>query len=429
MRILLLGASGSIGSAIGHALLAGGHEVRAIGRDLATGQRVLPGAEWVAGDLRRMPELGAWTALLSGVEAVVNASGALQSGLRDDLVAVQDRAIAALVQATEQAGVRRFVQVSAAGAGTQPGEFMQTKARGDEAVAASTLAVTILRPGLVIGRNAFGGTELLRSAAGLPLVGIEIAGTAEVQCVALADVVAATLRGLDGLDGSYDLVEAESRPLGVVIALHRRWLGLPPPRAVLRLPVSAMRPLALAADALGWLGWRSPLRSNALAALVQGVRGDVAATRAALGREPLSLPETLAALGPAGKADRWHARLSPLYPVALAALFALWAAGGLVGLARLEDAAALLEMGGVSAQLARGTVIAGSFADLVVAAGLLFRPALRLALGGGAALAIFYAIGATIVRPDLWLDPLGPMVKVVPVIALSMLCLAMAEER
>ena len=61
--------------------------------------------------------------------------------------------------------------------------------------------------------------------------------------------------------------------------------------------------------------------------------------------------------------------------------------------------------------------------------GLLFRPALRLALGGGAALAIFYAIGATIVRPDLWLDPLGPMVKVVPVIALSMLCLAMAEER
>ena len=68
-------------------------------------------------------------------------------------------------------------------------------------------------------------------------------------------------------------------------------------------------------------------------------------------------------------------------------------------------------------------------ADLAIAAGLLFRPALKWALGGGAALAGAYALGATIVRPDLWLDPLGSMVKVLPVIALSLLCLAMAEER
>src|SRR5690606_16983690 len=158
----------------------------------------------------------------------------------------------------------------------------------------------------------------------------------------------------------------------------------------------------------------------------QGVRGDAEQARNALGREPLSLPATLAALGPAGKADRWHARLSSLYPAALAALFALWAAGGVVGLARIEEAAALLEEGGISARLGRGLVVAGSLAGLVVAAGLLFRPALKLALGGGAALATAYAIGATIVRSDLWLDPLGAMVKVVPVIALSLLCMAVA---
>jgi uncharacterized protein YbjT (DUF2867 family) len=429
VRILILGASGFIGSAIGHALLARGDELRALGRDPGRNRATLPAAEWVAGDLRQLTEPNAWTALLYGIDAVINASGALQSGLRDDLVAVQDRAIAALVRAAEQAGVQRFVQISAAGAGTQPREFMQTKARGDEAVAASGLSYTILRPGLVIGRNAFGGTELLRSTAGLPLVGIEIAGTGEVQCVALADVVVATLRGLDGLEGSYDLVEADSRPLGTIIALHRRWLGLPSPRIVLRMPIAALRPLSLVADALGWLGWRSPLRSNAVAALVQGVRGDVAATRAALGREPLSLTETLVALGPAGKADRWHARLSSLYPIALAALFVLWLAGGAVGLANLDHAAVVLETGGLKADLARALVIAGSLADLAIAAGLLVRPALKWALGGGAALAAAYAIGATIVRPDLWLDPLGSMVKVVPVIALSLLCLAMAEER
>ena len=429
MRVLLLGASGFIGSAIGDTLLARGDEVRAVGRDLAVGRRIVPAAEWVAGDLRRLTEPGEWAALLAGVDAVVNASGALQSGLRDDLGAVQDRAIAALVRAAEQAGVRRFVQISAAGAGTQRGAFMESKARGDRAVANSALDYAILRPGLVIGRNAFGGTELLRSAAGLPLVGVEIAGTGEVQCIALADVVAAALRALDGLEGHYDLVETQSRPLGTVIALHRRWLGLPPPRAVLRLPVAVLRPLSLIADALGWLGWRSPLRSNSIAALVQGVRGDVEQTREALGHEPRSLPETLAALGTAGKADRWHARLSPLYPIALAALCVLWAAGGLVGLARLDEAAGLLEAGGMPRPRARALVLVGSLADLAIAAGLLFRPALKWALGGGAALAGAYALGATIVRPDLWLDPLGSMVKVLPVIALSLLCLAMAEER
>ena len=400
MRVLLLGASGFIGSAIGHTLLSRGDEVRAVGRDLAVGRRIVPAAEWVAGDLRRLTEPGEWAALLAGVDAVVNASGALQSGLRDDLGAVQDRAIAALVRAAEQAGVRRFVQISAAGAGTQRGAFMESKARGDRAVANSALDYAILRPGLVIGRNAFGGTELLRSAAGLPLVGVEIAGTGEVQCIALADVVAAAVRALDGLEGHYDLVETQSRPLGTVIALHRRWLG-----------------------------WRSPLRSNSIAALVQGVRGDVEQTREALGHEPRSLPETLAALGTAGKADRWHARLSPLYPIALAALCVLWAAGGLVGLARLDEAAGLLEAGGMPRPRARALVLVGSLADLAIAAGLLFRPALKWALGGGAALAGAYALGATIVRPDLWLDPLGSMVKVLPVIALSLLCLAMAEER
>lgn len=393
------------------------------------GRSILPAAEWIPGDLRRLTDPAQWRGPISGVDAVVNASGALQSGLRDDLDAVHGRAIASLVHAAEHAEVRRFVQISAAGAAAQRGELMETKARGDRAVASSTLAYVILRPGLVIGRNAFGGTELLRSAAGLPFFKVKIAGTSEVQCIALADVVAATLRGLDVLEGTYDLVEAESRSLGEVITLHRSWLGLPRARAVLRLPVAALRPLSLVTDALGWLGWRSPLRSNSIGALVQGVRGDVAQTRTALGREPLSLPETLVALGPAGKADRWHARLSPIYPLALAALFVLWAAGGMIGLARLDEAATLLEAGGVPERLARMRVVAGSLADLIIAASLLVRPALKWALGGGAALAGAYALGATIVRPDLWLDPLGPIVKVLPVIALSLLCLAMAEER
>ena len=159
IRILQLGASGFIGRAVARALLADGHTIRAAGRDLPCGRRLLPEAEWVRCDLRDMTDSVAWTVLLDGIDVVINASGALQSGLRDDVSAVQYRAIEALVEASRHAGIKHVVQISAAGAEVQHSDFMRSKARADAAVASSGMAYTILRPGLVIGRNAFGGTE------------------------------------------------------------------------------------------------------------------------------------------------------------------------------------------------------------------------------------------------------------------------------
>ena len=129
MRNLLIGASGFIGSAIGHTLLARGFEVRALSRDVVLGRSILPAAEWIPGDLRRLTDPAQWRGLISGVDAVVNASGALQSGLRDDLDAVHGRAIASLVHAAEHAEVRRFVQISAAGAAAQRGRRDLARAR------------------------------------------------------------------------------------------------------------------------------------------------------------------------------------------------------------------------------------------------------------------------------------------------------------
>lgn len=424
MKVLLLGASGFIGSAVADDLLAGGHAVRAVGRDLTYGQSILPRGEWAYCDLRRDTD---WASLLEGVSVVINASGVLQSGLRDDVALVQEQAIATLVEACRAAGIAQFIQISAAGADWQTSPFMQTKSRADAMLAASGVPHTIIRPGLVIGRNGFGGTELMRTAAGMP-VAVAIRGTGLIQCVALADVVAAVRRSIAdpaGCAGQFDLLESQPRALAEIIALHRGWLGLDPALTTLSLPVTLLRPISLFADALGWFGWRSPLRSNSISALIAGVSGDVSQARALLGREPLSLPETFAALGQAGKADRWHARLAAVYPLALAALIVLWLAGGLIGLARVDEAAALLP----PSPFAKPAVIGGSLADIAIALGIIYRPTLTPALLASAALSAAYVLGAVLVRPDLWLDPLGAMVKVIPIIALSLLCHAMAEER
>ena len=89
----------------------------------------LPEAEWVFGDLRRMGSAGDWLPFLGGVDAVINASGVLQSGLRDDVLEVQQQAIVALFGASQEAQIRHVIQISAPQAEQQATDFMQSKAR------------------------------------------------------------------------------------------------------------------------------------------------------------------------------------------------------------------------------------------------------------------------------------------------------------
>ncbi len=418
-------------------MLAGaGHEVRGLGRSAARGRRLLPGIGWIEGDLRAMTAPEDWTAALDGVVAVVNAAGALQDGARDNLRAVHDRAIRALVAACAAHGVKRFVQISAAGVapGAAPDattEFFRSKARGDRAVRQSGLDWVILRPGLVIGPDAYGGTALLRGLAAFPLVQPLVLGEVPVQTVALADVARAACRAATGElppGTEADLVTPEPEPLREIIDGFRHWLGIAPARREIALPGWAARLAAVIADALGWLGWRSPLRSTALAALAEGVRGDPAPWRALTGETLPGLRDTLAAI-PATVQERRFARLYLALPLALAVLSLFWLASGLIGLWQWRAAAALLAPAGLPEDLARALVWAGSAADIALGLAVLVRPWARAACLAMAGLGLAYLVLGTILTPWLWADPLGALAKVLPGIMLALVTAAMLDER
>jgi uncharacterized protein YbjT (DUF2867 family) len=430
-KVLVLGAYGFIGAAIARALLAAGHAVRGLGRDLDHGRRVLPGLDWVAGEMRRMTAPGDWAGALDGVGAVVNAAGALQGGPRDDLAAVHDHAIRALLEAARAGGVRRVVQISAAG--VAPGastEFFRSKSRGDAAVRVSGLDWVILRPGLVIGREAYGGTALIRALAAVPGVQPMAYPQAPVQTVALADVARAAVAAVEGRvppGTEADLVTPEPLPLAAVVAAHRAWLGLPRARAV-AVPGRTARLAAAGADALGRLGWRSPLRSTAMTVLADGVRGDPGPWRELTGETLPGLADTLAVM-PATAAERRAAKLYFAMPVAVAVLAVFWIASGLIGLWRTEAAAAVLAPAGIGPDPAVALVWLGALTDVGLGLAVLVRRWARAACLGMAIVSLGYLALTTLLTPWLWADPLGPLVKVVPGIVLALVTRTLLEAR
>jgi hypothetical protein len=47
----------------------------------------------------------------------------------------------------------------------------------------------------------------------------------------------------------------------------------------------------------------------------------------------------------------------------------------------------------------------------------------------GVGICLFYALAGTVLRPDLWNEPLGPLMKIFPIFLLHLVALAILEER
>ncbi len=386
---------------------------------------------WVSGDLNLMVTEAHWAPLLDGVDAVVNASGVLQTGLVDDLGHVQRDAIVALIAACEEKGLKRFVQISAPGASPDAStEFFSTKGEADRSLRASRLSWVILKPGLVISPTAYGGTGLLRMLAAIPLIQPIFLAQAQVQTVAADEVGQAVVLAIErsSLAGrEFDLVEAEPHSLVSVVLQFRRWLGFGEPGFVIQVPKAIGSLCGRLADAAGWLGWRSPLRSTALKVLGEGVRGDPLPWRAATVQTLKPLDATLRMM-PSTRQERIFARTQLVFPVLVFGFALFWIASGLIGLWRLDAAAGLIS-GAFGKGGAMAAVLAGSLVDIAIGVGLLFRRTLAVSCLSAIGVSLAYLLAATFFVPSLWADPLGPLVKILPVIGLALALMAMGEER
>ncbi len=426
-RVLLLGAAGLIGSAVLARLVAERVAVRAITRrstqDLAAG-----GVEWRTLDVARLVEPSDWLPHLEGVDAVVNCAGVLQG---EDARAVHVGSSHALYAACESIGVRRVVHLSAIGVDRgQVSEYSATKRAGEIALMSTSLDWVVLRPSVVVGRAAYGGSALFRGLAALPVV-LELPDAGPIQVVQLDELVA-TIVALSRHGApsriALDVAGPERLAVPAIVDTFRRWLRLKPARHW-RVP----RWLAACGYALGdvvrRLGWRPPIGGVARRELTRGAVGDNGAWREIMAAEPTPLAAALAR-EPASVQERWFARLYFLKAVVFVVLSLFWIGTGLVSLGPgWEQGLEYLRAGGVPPAFAHAGVVAGALADIAIGVGIAFRRTARGALRAAIALSIFYMIAGTIVLPALWLDPVGPMLKIWPIIALNLVALAVVEDR
>ena len=143
--ILIVGASGRLGSVVAELLLAQGKAVRAMTRtSRALAHLKEQGAEVVSGDLRNPASL---LSACQGVEQLLAAAHAFDGKGDNNPHTVDDAGNRQLIDAAKAAGVKHFVFLSILGASPDaPPELFRIKYHMEEYLRASGLSFTILRP-------------------------------------------------------------------------------------------------------------------------------------------------------------------------------------------------------------------------------------------------------------------------------------------
>lgn len=259
----------------------------------------------------------------------------------------------------------------------------------------------------------------------MPFVLPLIHSQSPVETIDIKDVAAAVSAAVCGEIASgkdIALASSETLMLSELVKLHRQWLGLPP-APIIPIPAALAKPVTWLADIAGRLGWRSPLRSTAMAIISKGVtiNGTVPAIRSG------SVAATLAA-NPSGIQDLWFARLYLLKPLMAAGLALFWLLSGIIPLLSPQTASQHL-LPFMPPAAAMALTLFTCAVDIALGSALLFRPIARKALLAMFAVSLAYLAGATLLEPSLWRDPLGPLVKVLPSLLLTLVTLAILDER
>ena len=250
MKVLVTGATGFVGREIVRQLRAAGHTIRILVRNPRSpaAQEAVSrwGVEAYSGDVLEAASL---EGALVGMEAVIHLVGIISELGKSTFENVHVGGTRNLVAAAQQAGVRRFVHMSALGSRPKvTSRYHQSKWAAEELVRQSGLQFTIFRPSLIYGPqdqfiNLF--ARIIRLSPVVPLLGNPSARFQPVPVEAVAAAFAGSLGEPKSVGQTYDLCGPEALTLAEIVdriqtVLGKRRLKLHVPIRLARCQVACM---------------------------------------------------------------------------------------------------------------------------------------------------------------------------------------------
>jgi uncharacterized protein YbjT (DUF2867 family) len=425
MNVLLTGYSGFIGSRVLMALLRANCRVVCAGRRRPPAE--LDGAvAFVAKDLMRDVDAQAWLPHLAGVDVAINAAGVLAGDASDDLVRIHATGPIALFDACAEAGVRRVIQVSALGADEKAATVFHTSKRAaDEHLRRLSVEHVIVQPSPVYGLGG-GSAALFAAMASAPLIPLPGTGTQRIQPVHIDDVVAGVLAAVSDPEarGTIPFVGPEALTLRDFLAELRAALGLGRARFV-RVPM----PLIRCAARFGTLFRRGLLNDETLAMLARGNVADPAPLQRLL-RRPARRARLFVEPGAQSLARR-EAQLEWLLPVIRWSIAVMWIVSGVVSLGfyPVDSSLRLLATTGITTEwMALATLYGAAVLDIAFGIASVALRRRHWLWAAQITVVLGYTAIISVAMPQLWLEPFGPILKNLPVVAVLWL-LYQTEDR
>lgn len=189
-KILVIGASGFLGRRVARALLADGRAVRCMARDTARVRDLVDaGCEVVRGDIL---DAASVEHALESVRAAyicihtLSPQGANSSG--QDFMGVEKTGLRNIVRACGTHGVRRLVYVTSIGiAPDAPSAWLRGRWQTEQLLLDSGLDVSVIRPGMIVGRGGTGFDAIVGGAKGPVAIGLGT-GKQRMRTVAVDDL-------------------------------------------------------------------------------------------------------------------------------------------------------------------------------------------------------------------------------------------------
>ena len=290
MLIAVTGATGFVGRHIAAVLTRRGHAVRAlVRRPIQARTLVSLGVELVPGDLA---DVAALTTLTRGAHAVVHLVGIIVEKGPATFHAVHVDGTRRVVEAARQAGIERFVHMSAVGARDERGAtpYHRTKWHAEQLVRASGLSHAVFRPSIISGPESAPIRTLARLHRWSPVVPVFGDGRFPTQPVWVEDVALAFALSVEqpSLSGVFELGGPQVLTYEEFLLAIGRAAGHP--RPLVHMPLALAR---AAAGAFDLLGAAAPLTSDQLQMLVEGSATPDNAIESVFGIRPIPFEQGL----------------------------------------------------------------------------------------------------------------------------------------